>query len=71
MVPKRLSLLGLLDMIPGLLTTVIYGIFSFWSGLFRGERDAKTLFLHIAYAVLRKATARLTPLQLQYVARHK
>ena len=64
-VPKKLTLFGLLDMIPGLAVTVLYGIAAFWTGIFRGEKDAKTLFLHIAYAVLRKATARLTPLQLQ------
>jgi hypothetical protein len=64
-VSKKLTLFGLLDMIPGLAITVVYGITAFWTGIFRGEKDAKTLFLHIAYAVLRKATARLTPLQLQ------
>ncbi len=62
---KKLSVFGYLDMIPGLAAIVATAIASLFTGLFRSERDSKTYHLHVANTVLRKATSRLTPLQLQ------
>lgn len=62
---KRLSVLQLLDMIPGLAAIVATGIVSFITGFFRSQRDSKTYYLHVANTILRKATFRLSPLQLQ------
>ncbi|KHN97391.1 Alpha/beta hydrolase fold-3 [Metarhizium album ARSEF 1941] len=64
----KLSVLGMLDLLPGLASVVAVGILSVLTGLFRGQRDAPSLHLHIAYAVLRKATSRLSPLQLQFIS---
>lgn len=63
--PKQLSLLGKLDMIPGLAAIIATAIVSLITGLFRTEKDSKTYYLHVANTVLRKATHRLSPLQLQ------
>ncbi|OAA60824.1 lipase/thioesterase [Cordyceps fumosorosea ARSEF 2679] len=65
---KKLSFFGYLDMIPGLAVIVATALTSFVTGLFRTERDSKTYHLHIANTILRKATNRLTPLQLQVVS---
>lgn len=61
----KLSILGMLDLLPGVVSIVAAGLLAVLTGLFRGQKDAPSLHLHIAYAVLRKATTRLTPLQLQ------
>ncbi|KAJ6789374.1 hypothetical protein PWT90_00927 [Aphanocladium album] len=66
--PKKLSLFGYLDMIPGLVAIVATAVASFVTGLFRSEKDSKTYYLHVANTVLRKATHRLSPLQLQLVS---
>ncbi|KAJ3496691.1 hypothetical protein NLG97_g2474 [Lecanicillium saksenae] len=66
--PKTLSLFGYLDMIPGVVAIVATTMVSFVTGLFRSEKDSKTYYLHIANTALRKATHRLTPLQLQVVS---
>ncbi|KYK58890.1 hypothetical protein DCS_00017 [Drechmeria coniospora] len=63
--PQRLSLAGKLDMLPGLATIIAAAVVSFFTGLVRGRRDAPSLYLHVAYAILRKAALRLSPLQLQ------
>ncbi|OAR00664.1 hypothetical protein LLEC1_04826 [Akanthomyces lecanii] len=65
---KKLSFFGYLDMIPGLAAIVATAFASFVTGFFRTERDSKTYHLHIANTVLRKATHRLEPLQLQLVS---
>jgi hypothetical protein len=65
----KLSILGMLDLVPALASIVAVGLFSAVAGLFRSQKDPASLHLYIAYAVLRKATSRLTPLQLQYVRR--
>ncbi len=62
---KKLSFFGYLDMIPGLAAIVATALASFFTGFFRTERDSKTYHLHVANTVLRKATRRLDPLQLQ------
>ncbi|KID98695.1 lipase/thioesterase family protein, partial [Metarhizium majus ARSEF 297] len=64
----KLSILGMLDLLPGVVSIVAAGLLAVLTGLFRGQKDAPSLHLHIAYAVLRKATTRLTPLQLQFVS---
>lgn len=63
--PKKLSFLGYLDMIPGLAAIIATTFVSFVTGLFRSESDSKTYYLHVANTILRKATHRLNPLQLQ------
>ncbi|KAM3446556.1 hypothetical protein MY3296_009545 [Beauveria thailandica] len=65
---KKLSLFGYLDMIPGLAAIVATAVASFITGFFRSERDSKTYYLHVANTTLRKATHRLSPLQLQLVS---
>ncbi|EFY96920.1 lipase/thioesterase [Metarhizium robertsii ARSEF 23] len=64
----KLSILGMLDLLPGVVSIVAAGLLAVLTGLFRSQKDAPSLHLHIAYAVLRKATTRLTPLQLQFVS---
>ncbi|KAJ4153759.1 hypothetical protein LMH87_010233 [Akanthomyces muscarius] len=65
---KKLSFFGYLDMIPGLAAIVATALASFFTGFFRTERDSKTYHLHVANTVLRKATRRLDPLQLQLIS---
>ncbi|TQW00826.1 hypothetical protein V2A60_001866 [Cordyceps javanica] len=65
---KKLSFFGYLDMIPGLAVVVATALASFITGFFRTERDSKTYYLHVANTILRKATNRLTPLQLQLIS---
>ncbi|KAF7167493.1 hypothetical protein CNMCM5623_000829 [Aspergillus felis] len=64
----RLSLIQKIDMLPALVSILSVGFISLFSGLVRGKKGAPSLHLHIAYAILRKATARLSPLQLQLVS---
>ncbi|OAA37419.1 lipase/thioesterase family protein [Metarhizium rileyi] len=64
----KLSLVDTLDLIPGLASILTAGLVSVVTGLFRGHKDAPSFHLHVAYAILRRATARLTPLQLQFVS---
>ena len=63
-----LTLQEKLDIFPALASILLAGFYALLTGLWRTERQAKTLFLHLGYAVFRKATARLTPSQLQYVS---
>lgn len=62
---QKLSFLGGLDMIPGLAVIVSTALLSFLTGFVRTGRDSKTYYLHVANTILRKATERLSPLQLQ------
>jgi hypothetical protein len=62
-----LSFLQRLDLLPALISILTVGFLSLFTGIFRGKKGAPSLHLHIAYAVLRKATTRLSPLQLQQV----
>jgi len=62
----KLTLQQKLDFLPALASISIAAFFSILTGLWRTERQAKTLFLHVGYAVFRKVTARLTPAQMQY-----
>ncbi|KAL1985326.1 hypothetical protein VTN96DRAFT_8004 [Rasamsonia emersonii] len=73
--PKKISLAEVIDIIPGLLSITATGIFALVTGPFRHRKQrknpkqgvARTLLLHVGYAVLRKATLRLTLLQLQFI----
>ncbi|KAL2369627.1 hypothetical protein RJ035_002659 [Blastomyces gilchristii] len=64
---KKLTLAQKMDMIPGLCSIVLAALYALLTGLSRSEKQPKTLTLHVGYAILRKATARLSPLQLQLV----
>ncbi|KKZ61468.1 hypothetical protein EMCG_00130 [[Emmonsia] crescens] len=64
---KKLTLWEKLDMIPGLCSVVLVALHALLTGFWRTEKQPKTLTLHVGYAILRKATARLSPLQLQLV----
>lgn len=63
----KLTLQEKLDFLPALASIVIAGFYALLTGLWRTERQAKTLFLHFGYALFRKATVRLSPSQMQYV----
>lgn len=63
----KLTLQEKLDFLPALASIVLAGFCALLTGLWRTERQAKTLFLHFGYALFRKATARLSPSQMQYV----
>ncbi|KAK2790182.1 hypothetical protein FQN52_005677 [Onygenales sp. PD_12] len=63
---RRITLWERLDLIPGLLSVVLAGLLSLLSYR-RSPKQAHSLLLHVAYAVLRKSTARLSPLQLQRI----
>ncbi|KAJ5086259.1 hypothetical protein NUU61_007566 [Penicillium alfredii] len=56
-----------LDFLPALGSIVLAGFYAILTGLWRTERQAKSLLLHFGYALFRKATARLSPTQMQYV----
>ncbi|OJD12732.1 hypothetical protein AJ78_06710 [Emergomyces pasteurianus Ep9510] len=64
---KKLTFWEKLDMIPGLCSVVLVALYAVVTGLWRSEKQPKTLTLHVGYAILRKATARFSPLQLQLV----
>lgn len=63
----KLSFLEKLDFLPALASITLASFYAFLTGFWRSERQAKTLFLHIGYAIFRKATARLSPSQLQFI----
>ncbi|KAF3013374.1 hypothetical protein E8E15_003913 [Penicillium rubens] len=63
----KLSLKEKLDFFPAVVSIVIAYIYALLTGLRRSERQAKSLSLHLGYAVFRKATARLTTTQMQYI----
>ncbi|KAG6040953.1 hypothetical protein E4U41_006544 [Claviceps citrina] len=65
---NHLSLLDKLDLIPALASILAVGIWSALTGFLRSDRDPPTLRLHVAYAVLRRVTTRLTPVQLQLIS---
>ncbi|OGM44054.1 hypothetical protein ABOM_007794 [Aspergillus bombycis] len=61
----RLSIAEKFDIIPAIFSILSAGFFALLTGLNRGEIGAPTFFLHVAYAILRKATTRLSVLQFQ------
>lgn len=62
----KLTLQQKLDFLPALASIGLAAFYAILTGLWRTEREAKTLFLHVGYAIFRKVTARLTPSQMQY-----
>ncbi|QPH06384.1 hypothetical protein C2857_004812 [Epichloe festucae Fl1] len=65
---EKLSIWGKLDMIPAMVSIVAVAMFSALTGVFRSQKDAPSLHLHVAYAILRRATDRLSPDQLQLIS---
>ncbi|KAJ5266512.1 hypothetical protein N7478_009320 [Penicillium angulare] len=63
----KLSFCEKLDILPAAASVAVAAIYALLTGLWRTERQAKSLLLHFGYAILRKATARMSPLQLQYI----
>lgn len=66
-VPKRarLSLKEFLDFVPAFFRLVLAALHAALTGFSRGPGQAKSLFLHVGYAFLRKSTQRLSTAQLQ------
>lgn len=62
-----LTLREKLDFLPAVASVALAAFYAVLTGLWRTERQAKTLFLHLGYAMFRKATARLSPSQMQYI----
>jgi hypothetical protein len=65
---RQLSLGGKADVFFAILSVLSTSLWSVLTGLRRNENDAPRLGLHIGYASLRKATQRLSALQLQSVS---
>ncbi|KAH1615018.1 hypothetical protein KXX21_001132 [Aspergillus fumigatus] len=63
----KLTLWEKLDFFPALVSIWITAIWAILTGLRRESNQPKTLFLHIGYALFRKATTRLSIKQMQYV----
>ncbi|KAF9889513.1 hypothetical protein FE257_007223 [Aspergillus nanangensis] len=63
----RLSLKEKLDFPAALLSVALTVIWAVLSSLWRSEQYPKSLLLHVGYAVFRKATARLSIAQMQYI----
>lgn len=60
-----LTLKEKLDLLPGVASICLAAFYSVLTGLWRTEKQAASFFLHIGYAIFRKATTRLSPLQMQ------
>ncbi|KAI5305566.1 orotidine 5'-phosphate decarboxylase [Ascosphaera pollenicola] len=56
-----------LDMLPAILSVTASGARSTFTGLHRKDKHAKTHGLHVRYAIMRKATARMTAKQLRQI----
>ncbi|KAJ5159267.1 Alpha/beta hydrolase fold-3 [Penicillium coprophilum] len=63
----KLSLKEKLDFLPAVGSIIVAYIYALLTGLRRTERQAKTLSLHLGYALFRKATMRMTARQMQYI----
>ncbi|KXG51707.1 Alpha/beta hydrolase fold-3 [Penicillium griseofulvum] len=63
----KLSLKEKLDIFPAVGSIFLTCIYALLTGFRRTERQAKTLSLHLGYALFRKASARLTATQMQYI----
>ncbi|CAL5869952.1 uncharacterized protein PFLUO_LOCUS4185 [Penicillium psychrofluorescens] len=64
----KLSLAEKLDLLPALVSVSLAAFYALLTGIWRSERQAKTLFLHFGYAIFRKVTARMSPSQIQFVS---
>lgn len=65
--PQTLSFGGKVDVILAAISVVSTTVWSVFTSFRRSEKDAPSLLLHVGYASLRKATRRLSVLQLQLV----
>ncbi|KAE8396189.1 Alpha/Beta hydrolase protein [Aspergillus alliaceus] len=63
-----LSIAGKLDLLPAAASILIAGLAALFTGLRRDQTGTPTFHLHVAYAILRKASARLSPLQFQWIS---
>ncbi|KAG0152704.1 hypothetical protein PDIDSM_2509 [Penicillium digitatum] len=63
----NLSLAEKLDFFPAVASIVFAYIYAFLTGLWRTERQAKSLSLHLGYALFRQTSSRLTTSQMQYI----
>ncbi|RAQ66628.1 lipase/thioesterase family protein, partial [Aspergillus flavus] len=63
-----LSMASKLDLLPAVASILIAGFVALFTGLKRDQSGTPTFYLHIAYAILRKASARLSPLQFQWIS---
>lgn len=61
----KIPLKAKLDILPAIASVWLTIVYALIVGLF--NRRAKTWYLHVCYAVLRRVTRRLSPLQMQYV----
>jgi hypothetical protein len=63
----KLTLREKLDILPAVASIIVAAFYALLTGLWRTERQAKSLLLHFGYAIMRKSTQRLSPMQMQYV----
>ncbi|KAE8141502.1 Alpha/Beta hydrolase protein [Aspergillus pseudotamarii] len=63
-----LSIASRLDLLPAIASILVAGLAALFTGLKRNKSGTPTFYLHVAYAILRKASARLSPLQLQWIS---
>ncbi|KAI3124850.1 hypothetical protein CBS147330_6810 [Penicillium roqueforti] len=63
----NLSIKEKLDFLPAVASIVVAYVYALLTGLRRTERQAKSLSLHLGYALFRKASSRLTATQMQYI----
>ncbi|KAJ5494832.1 Alpha/beta hydrolase fold-3 [Penicillium fimorum] len=63
----KLSLKEKLDLLPAVGSILVAYIYALLTGFRRTERQAKTLALHLGYALFRKTSARMTASQMQYL----
>jgi uncharacterized ion transporter superfamily protein YfcC len=61
----KITLSEKLDLVFVILSLPVTVLHAVLTGLWRSQKNAKTFFLHVAYAVFRRLTRRLSPLQLQ------
>lgn len=63
----KLSVCEKLDILPAVASVVVAAVYALLTGLWRTERQAKSLLLHFGYAIFRRATARMSPSQMQFI----
>ncbi|KAE8423781.1 Alpha/Beta hydrolase protein [Aspergillus pseudocaelatus] len=63
-----LSIASRFDLLPAVASILIAGLAALLTGLKRDRSGTPTFYLHVAYAILRKASARLSPLQFQWIS---
>ncbi|KAJ5758852.1 hypothetical protein N7520_006008 [Penicillium odoratum] len=63
----KLTFVEKLDILPALASIIVAAFYALLTGLWRTERQAKSLLLHFGYAIMRKSTARLSSTQMQFI----